>query len=91
MSGQTVKYNLKKRLGRGFTFEELKVMSPGSILHCMLPCEVFYAAGAIDMCSEECGLLHEVLDAEVLVVRKWPLQRGQCDAAEGVSAWVGCG
>jgi hypothetical protein len=25
--GQTVKYNLKKRLGRGFTFEELKVRS----------------------------------------------------------------
>ena len=23
--GQTIKYNLKKRLGRGFTFEELKV------------------------------------------------------------------
>ena len=22
--GQTIKYNLKKRLGRGFTFEELK-------------------------------------------------------------------
>ena len=25
MHGQTIKYNLKKRLGRGFTFEELKV------------------------------------------------------------------
>jgi large subunit ribosomal protein L13e len=25
--GQTIKYNLKKRLGRGFTFEELKVSS----------------------------------------------------------------
>ena len=23
--GQTVRYNLKKRFGRGFTFEELKV------------------------------------------------------------------
>ncbi len=26
--GQTIKYNLKKRLGRGFTFEELKVILP---------------------------------------------------------------
>ena len=40
MSGQTVKYNLKKRLGRGFTFEELKVMSPGCILHCMTPLQI---------------------------------------------------
>ena len=24
--GQTIKYNLKRRLGRGFTFEELKVL-----------------------------------------------------------------
>lgn len=62
MSGQTVKYNLKKRLGRGFTFEELKVMSPGCILHCMLPCGLSYAAGAIGMCSEECGLLHGVIE-----------------------------
>ena len=27
--GQTVKYNLKKRLGRGFSFEELKVRADG--------------------------------------------------------------
>ena len=33
--GQTIKYNLKKRLGRGFTFEELKVnfaSSPHAVL-----------------------------------------------------------
>jgi len=27
--GQTVKYNLKQRLGRGFTLEELKVRGQG--------------------------------------------------------------
>ncbi len=32
MSGQTVKYNLKKRLGRGFTFEELKVVLPSHLI-----------------------------------------------------------
>lgn len=26
--GQTVRYNLKKRFGRGFTFEELKARAP---------------------------------------------------------------
>lgn len=34
MSGQTVKYNLKKRLGRGFTFEELKVVLPPHLIFC---------------------------------------------------------
>lgn len=30
--GQTVKYNLKQKLGRGFTFEELKVRPAASQL-----------------------------------------------------------
>ena len=30
--GQTIKYNLKKRLGRGFTFEELKVTMPTRLM-----------------------------------------------------------
>lgn len=29
--GQTVKYNMKQRLGRGFTLEELKVRHAGAV------------------------------------------------------------
>ena len=31
--GQTIKYNLKKRLGRGFTFEELKVSRAHTVVY----------------------------------------------------------
>ena len=60
MSGQTVKYNLKKRLGRGFTFEELKVMSPGSIhaLYASLR-RSFMLQEQLTCAVRSVGLLHE--------------------------------
>ena len=58
MSGQTVKYNLKKRLGRGFTFEELKVMSPSCILRCC-----FLADALMHRSNQhvQCALMHSAI------------------------------
>ena len=51
--GQTVRYNLKKRFGRGFTFEELKVCVCCPVpLHSVLPeCTCFLLAVRWLLCS----------------------------------------
>ena len=73
MSGQTVKYNLKKRLGRGFTFEELKVCHRAAF------CTVYFLADSLmpqeqSICAvRSVGCCVVSLNGEALMLRNWPL------------------
>lgn len=79
MHGQTIKYNAKTRLGRGFTLVELKVCAAAECLVCMLLSPLAFTCVATQPSS---ALLHRTAGRQVpgrlVIAMRWQHAAGGC-------------